>query len=222
MEIYLTQIDSGTTISFAMLPEQIRMEAETRFASYDIMDRGEICLPIGEKLKSFSWQGILPGEGRKKDAYLTHRWQSPKQIQETLSLWRATGAKLRLLITQTPINEDVYLADYQITYVGAYGDYQYQIRFITAKEPGIKAKRPAANGADTAYRSTARSNQPQQPTYTVKPGDSLWGVAQRVWGQGSRYEEIYRLNQAAIDGSNKKRGGSKYQIYPGQILKLPG
>ncbi|MCI8336645.1 MAG: LysM peptidoglycan-binding domain-containing protein [Peptococcaceae bacterium] len=218
MEIYLTQLDNGTTVSLSMLPEQIQMQAETRFASYDIMSMGEVRLPVGEKLKSFSWQGVLPGEGRKKQSYLAGRWQSPKEIQEIFSLWRVTGAKLRLLITETPINEDVYLASYQMTYMGGYGDYQYQIQLIARKELGIKAKRPTANAA---YNSISRANQQQQASYTVKTGDSLWSIAQKVLGQGSRYGEIYQLNQGTIDSRNKK-GGNKYQIYPGQILKMPG
>lgn len=215
MEIYLTQLDNGTAISLSMLPEQIQMEAETRFATYDIMNMGEICLPTGEKLKSFSWQGILPGEGRKSQSYLAGRWQSPKEIQEILSLWRATGARLRLLITETPIHEDVYLANYQITYAGGYGDYQYKIQLIAAKELAVTVQRPAA-----AYNTAARANQQQRVSYTVKPGDSLWGIAQKELGQGSRYGEIYGLNREIIDSRNKK-GSGKYQIYPGQVLKMP-
>lgn len=48
-------------------------------------------------------------------------------------------------------------------------------------------------------------------TYTVKHGDSLWGIAERELGNGLLYEEIKRLN--GLDG---------YMIYPGQVLKLPG
>lgn len=221
MEIYITQLDNGTTISLSMLPEQIEMEAETRFASYDIMSLGEIRLPVGEKLKSFSWQGILPGEARKDHPFLQYGWRSPKQIQEILSLWRTTGAKLRLLITETPINEDVYLAGYQMTYSGGYGDYHYQISFVAAKELGIKPARLGSGNA--AYNSRTRANQVNQQQsagYTVKQGDSLWSVAQKMLGQGGRYDEIYQLNKSLMDARNGK-GADKYQIYPGQVLKMP-
>lgn len=218
MEIYITQLDNGTTISLSMLPEQIQMAAETRFTTYDIMHLGEVRLPLGEKLKTFSWQGILPGEGRKNDPYLQDHWRSPKQIQEILSLWRVTGAKLRLLITETPINEDVYLAGYQMTYAGGYGDYAYQIQLISAKELGVKPQRLSAKSAP--YNGTSRANQPQQNVYTVKQGDSLWSIAQKLLGQGSRYGEIYQQNKTVIDQRNGK-GQNKYQIYPGQVLKIP-
>lgn len=47
-------------------------------------------------------------------------------------------------------------------------------------------------------------------TYAVKPGDSLWGIAERELGDGLRYEELRQLN--GLDG---------YVIYTGQVLKLP-
>lgn len=59
--------------------------------------------------------------------------------------------------------------------------------------------------------------KPETPTeetgqeYTVKPGDSLWGIAQRELGNGDRYKEITEINGLDPD---------KY-IYPGQKLKLP-
>jgi len=47
-------------------------------------------------------------------------------------------------------------------------------------------------------------------TYTVKRGDSLWGIAQKQLGNGSRYTEIKTLN-----------GLKSNTITAGQVLKLP-
>lgn len=51
-------------------------------------------------------------------------------------------------------------------------------------------------------------------TYTVAPGDTLSGIAARTLGDASRWYEIFRLNQSIISNPN--------QIYPGQVLRLPG
>lgn len=48
------------------------------------------------------------------------------------------------------------------------------------------------------------------PTYTVKPHDTLWAIAVRKLGRGTRYTEIMRLNNL-VDTI----------IYVGQNLKLP-
>ena len=47
-------------------------------------------------------------------------------------------------------------------------------------------------------------------TYTVKAGDSLWAIAEKQLGNGSRYNEIKTMN-----------GLTSNTIYAGQILKLP-
>lgn len=47
-------------------------------------------------------------------------------------------------------------------------------------------------------------------TYTVKAGDSLWAIAAKQLGNGSRYKEIKSLNGLTSDVINA-----------GQVLKLP-
>lgn len=48
-------------------------------------------------------------------------------------------------------------------------------------------------------------------THTVVHGDTLWAIAEKYLGDGSRYEEIKRLN-----------GLSSNVIYSGQVLKISG
>lgn len=47
-------------------------------------------------------------------------------------------------------------------------------------------------------------------TYTVKKGDTLWGIAAAKLGNGSRYPEIKKLNGLTSD-----------TIVTGQVLKIP-
>lgn len=55
---------------------------------------------------------------------------------------------------------------------------------------------------------------PEAPkTYTVQGGDSLWKIAKKTLGDGSRWSEIYNLNTDKI--------GNPDLIYPGQVLTLP-
>lgn len=49
---------------------------------------------------------------------------------------------------------------------------------------------------------------------SVVPGNSLWHLARRSYGDGLRYVEIYRANREHIEDPDR--------IYPGQLLALPG
>lgn len=60
---------------------------------------------------------------------------------------------------------------------------------------------------------TATEEKPQEAparTYTVVRGDSLWGIASKLLGKGSRYKEIKTLNGLKSD-----------TITAGQVLKIP-
>jgi nucleoid-associated protein YgaU len=47
----------------------------------------------------------------------------------------------------------------------------------------------------------------------VQPGNSLWRIARRTYGQGTRYTVIYEANRQQIRNPD--------MIFPGQIFTLP-
>jgi nucleoid-associated protein YgaU len=57
--------------------------------------------------------------------------------------------------------------------------------------------------------------------YRVVSGDSLWMLAHRFLGNGSRYKEIYNMNKADIDFRNLGKGTSVYTIFAEQMLMIP-
>ncbi|MGB3554297.1 MAG: peptidoglycan-binding protein LysM [Jannaschia sp.] len=49
--------------------------------------------------------------------------------------------------------------------------------------------------------------------HTVEKGDTLWAIAEKTLGNGSRYKEIFEANRPMLDDPDK--------IYPGQNLRIP-
>jgi nucleoid-associated protein YgaU len=50
--------------------------------------------------------------------------------------------------------------------------------------------------------------------YTVKPGDSLWRIAEHHYGDGNQYMKIFEANRDKMDSPNSV-------IHPGDQLKVP-
>ena len=82
---------------------------------------------------------------------------------------------------------------------------------------GQKLKIPYAydtkKSSGTIVNSSITDNVPTAPLYTtyiVKTGDSLWTIAQKLLGDGSKYPIIMEYN-----------GMKKAFIYNGQVLKIP-
>lgn len=74
-----------------------------------------------------------------------------------------------------------------------------------------------SNGTSAEPTQPTQPEKPSQPassdTYTVVSGDSLWKIASKQLGSGSRWTEIYDLNKDTVK--------SPSVIFVGQILKMP-
>lgn len=65
----------------------------------------------------------------------------------------------------------------------------------------------------SADPETADAAEAPMETYTVKPGDSLWKIAEARYGNGNKYHAIFDANRDILDNPDL--------IKPGQVLKLP-
>ena len=134
-EIYLTNAETSEVIQFCMLPEEIHVKTASSFRSYNIIERGEVKLPKGEQLTQITWSGLLPNARLLLYNFLKHEaWEQPLEIVRALKRWREDGNKIRLLITQTAVNLDVYLKSFDTDYRKSFAGINYTINFIAAKE----------------------------------------------------------------------------------------
>ncbi|MDA4844873.1 tetratricopeptide repeat protein [Hoeflea poritis] len=69
--------------------------------------------------------------------------------------------------------------------------------------------------SDDEPKKSQLDNAPLKTTteYKVKPGQTLWTIADEVLGDGNRYREILLLNPSLKEGADV--------IHPGQIIRLP-
>lgn len=214
MDFYLTAPDGGR-LYFPVNPEKVTCNTGNRIVSFDVISLGEISLPRGRVPVSFSFEGFLPGEARKNDT-MVKSWRAPKELVGLLSTWRNEGTKLRLLVTETPVNHDVYFAgdgSFEHEWRGGYGDCWYSLRFVEARELIIADENEVRQVTAVASTIISRPTPPASKTYTVKPGDTLWAIAKRTLNDGSRWREIYNNNMDVI-------GKDPNLIFPGQVLRI--
>ncbi|WP_433524783.1 LysM peptidoglycan-binding domain-containing protein [Nocardia pseudovaccinii] len=70
---------------------------------------------------------------------------------------------------------------------------------------------PVAEQAAAPAAEEVPPPPPAAQTYTVEPGDTLWAIAERFYGDGNRYQEI--ADASGIDNPDA--------INPGQVLTIP-
>jgi len=213
MDFYLTA-PNGSRIHLPVNPERITCNTGNRILTFDVITLGEISLPRGRAPIRFSFEGFFPGEARKDDP-MVKNWTSPKELAGILSAWRNEGTKLRLLVTETPINHDVYFdgdGSFEHEWRGGHGDCWYSLRFVEARELAIRAEGEMAPVVVAGVQQT-RPTPPAPKTYTVKSGDTLWAIAKQTLGDGGRWREIYNNNVDVI-------GKDPNLIRPGQVLRI--
>ncbi len=66
---------------------------------------------------------------------------------------------------------------------------------------------------ETPFQQTVLADWPAQQVVVVQPGNSLWRIARRMYGEGVRYTVIYEANRNHI--------GDPDLIYPGQVFVVP-
>lgn len=81
----------------------------------------------------------------------------------------------------------------------------------SAATPAPSAATPAPS-ANTPAPSTAATSA--DGTYTVQKGDTLYGIARKLLGNGSKWIDLYNLNSATIKDAKL--------IFAGQVLQVSG
>ena len=71
-----------------------------------------------------------------------------------------------------------------------------------------------ATSSGSGNTESAPEPAPEYIEYTVERGDSLWKIAQDVYGDGNLWTKIYDENEDVI-------GGNPGLIYPGQVFNIP-
>ncbi len=199
-EFFLTNLTNNERIQLCMTPEEVKARAETNFRSWNIIERGEVKLPKGERLTSLSWNGILPGANILANSFVTHTaWESPRELVKVFTRWREAGDKIKILITQTPINMDVFIKSFDYELSGGQGNIKYSLELLAAKDLKILTVEEAdkAKEAETEHRAQELKNRAAQKSKTgarISKINNIWAIVQLLTGNGGDWEKIAAAN----------------------------
>lgn len=216
--LYLKQ--DGKQILLPVTPAEIETKMGNRNKAVYILNFGEMNLAKKPGLQEIRFTALLPG--RKYPFVQTEGgFQEPEYFLNTFKEYKAAAKPVQIILFRkladgTQVfcgNMDVLLEDYTVTEKGGeQGDFWVEMHWKEWKAAkSIRYSVKSQNGSNVMVEQ-GQERQAKTPaaTYTVKKGDSLWNIAKRELGDGTKYKEIARKN--GIGDPNK--------IYPGQVLKL--
>lgn len=201
---------AGTELVLPVTPASYTWEHANRVETIQLDQLGEINLP----------GGVLMGSCTLSDVLLPARLYSfcnpgavanPYIYLEQLERWSDAGTAVRWLVSGTPTNAQVLLESISYGERDGTNDLYTTIILRQYRKPETPVLAVSGGGAETA-RSTATGAAATR-TYTIIKGDTLWGIAQKFYGNGRYYTRLAAANSGVIQNPNL--------IYPGQIITIP-
>ena len=208
---------------YPITPSKIETKIKGQNKTLTLINDGEINVLKTPGLSEISFELLLPNVKYPKSlAIYESGFQNAKFYLDKLEklknekksvYWKLTRELPSL--TRLYDNEmKVSVEDYTIKEDAKQGfDVVVSVKLKQYRDYGTKIP----NFSFNSQKKTTRSTDKKQETtkYTVVSGDTLWNIAKKFYGDGSKYMTIYNANKSVI-------GGNPNLIRPGQVLTIPG
>lgn len=200
-------------------PESIKIHKPNDNQRINLID-GEYTVIKNHGLNEISFECLIPNMEYPFARYIDG-FKPPKYFIEQLRNIKEKKEAIYLIINRkTPTGEYfwsekflVTLENLDITESANYGfDIMVSISLKGFEE--LQTTLINKNNEIVYSRNDSTSPKPSSDiTYVVKKGDTLWGIAKKYYGDGSKYIKIFEANKSKIEKANL--------IYVGQILVIP-
>lgn len=217
-EVYL-----GTMLC-PVAPSKLTMKIKNQNKTMNLINDGEINILKQAGLTDISFDLLLPNVKYPFARYKSG-FKNAKYFLDILEKLKTERKPFQFKVTRTFPNGKILfdtdikvsLEDYNNIEDAKDGfDVKVSIKLKQFKDYGTKLVKiiDEETASTEETRSTENSPEPtSNQSYTVVSGDSLWNIAKKFYGNGSKYTVILNANKDKIKNANL--------IYPGQILTIP-
>lgn len=205
-------------------PSKVQLSINNKNKTITLINDNEINLLKKPGLSSFEFEALLPNV-KYPFAFYESGFKPAEIFIAKLKELKINRKPFVFVVTRSKPNGtslfgtsmQVSLEDYKVKEDANEGlDITVSIKLKEYKDFGfkpstIKIKNGKAKIRAKKKRAAGKSPMPKKnKKYTVKKGDSLWGIAKYFYGDGSKYSTIAKANKGKIS-----------VLMPGQVLIIP-
>lgn len=217
-------------------PSKLQLKIANKNKTLTLINEGEVNILKQAGLTDVSFDLLLPNV---KYPFATYKsgFKNARYFLDELEKMKTDNKAFQFIVTRLfpngkmlfDTNMKVSLESYEIKEDAKQGfDVVVSVKLKQYKEFGTKtcnvtfaSTKPKVSVQNTRPATTAPSNK----THTIQKGDTLWGIAKKYYGNGSKYTAIYNTNKTVIENAAKKHGkqssSNGHWIYPGTVLTIP-
>ena len=230
MKIYF--VNGTTTMLLPLNPKELKTAEATKNRVASVVNLGDINIPDVRALNEIAFDGFFPAQWTNACSVSQKDLHTPLWYVNTIMGFKNSKKPVRLVMAGNM--QQILKANGNTSCLFLIEDMQYEIKageeadiYYSIKlrqyrnfEPNtVTITKPKPTPQAPAPKPTVTTTPPHRPvenavklrTYVVQSGDSLWEIARRFYGDGSKYMII----------ANKNGISNPSLIHPGKILVIP-
>lgn len=236
-QMWLNFNNDKSKFRFPVLPEKIKLSVKGKPISIDLDGVGEVLHKTRRDAITVSFSSFFPAKYGSYCAVPRNKFYAPKTCHKAIMNRIESEQECHFLLVSPVLKLNIYAVI--TSYVpqeegGDPGTINYSIelkefRRVTVrkiKNPNTKAtvKKTTTSRKSTNSQKVTNSSK-KSKKYTIKKGDTLWAIAKKYYGSGSKYTKILNANKSVLDRAAKKKGYSNCKngnlIFPGTVITIP-
>lgn len=228
--------DGSDLLTFPITPSKLSIKVGSNNKVVNLIDEGDINILKSPSLIEVEFEARFPMRNypysRSVDSFHNY-YDFIKSLKEDKKSFRFIVARSTPNGNRTwDTNLLVALEDFEIVEDADEGDdvlitfklKQYKPYGITTIQVKQQSTTPTTTSTSDKPRDTGNKGSKSE-TYTIKSGDTLWAIAKKFYGDGSKWKKIYEANKSVIESTAKQRGykssSNGHWIFPNTKLTIP-
>ena len=204
-EIWIKTEDKA--IRLPVMPSEFERVIGANYETNNVIGLGDIATFSGNGLAQLSLSSFFPNQEYSFNEY--SNVPKPYEFVKYFKEWKNKGVVVRVVLTGTDINQQMYITNFSYGEKDGTGDVYYTVDLVEYRPITV----PVINETSSNTQNTSRqdenndnsndANNSTQKTHKVVKGDSLWAIAQKHYGKGSLYPKIKEANKSKYPSLSK-------------------
>lgn len=200
----LLMTDDGS-FTLDVNPREISVTQQNKDKTIDLLNVGEVNVKGNRGLIKTSLSTFLPASG----SHFNRSGTAPEEIVQAVRKAKNGKRPVRIVISGTDVNAKFSVSNMEEKYVEGQEDIYINWSFTEDRELNMAAI-ASYTGRYTDTGLSARPEERSTPkSITLKQGDSLWNIACREYGDGSRWKDIAAENGITDDEVRRLQVGKE-------------
>ena len=186
-------------VRLPVMPSEFERVIDAGYDTNAIIGLGDVAVLTSNGLAQLSLSSFFPNNEYSFNEY--SNVPKPYDMVRYFKEWKNKGTVVRVILTGTDINQEMYVTNFSYGERDGTGDVYYNMDLLeyrpiivpTVTENNSNNTQNTNRPTDTNNKNNASN---KQKTHKVVKGDCLWDIAQKYYGKGSLYPKIKEANKS--------------------------